>query len=85
VVGVTMSELHSGFGPYYPDDTQGWQVCIMEGCAGPNCSRCGNVNYAWLGFLGAMARLAKKWGVSRDEAEARWTAEQEAKFGAIWC
>ena len=53
----------------YPDDIQPWQVCIIEGCRGPNCSDCGTVNYRWLGYLGAVASAAKRWGVSKEDAE----------------
>lgn len=67
----------TGYGPWYPDDITGPAVCAMEGCAGNgHCPRCGETNYALLGFRGAMARLAKKWGLATiEEAEKRWVAE----------
>ena len=63
----------------YPDDISGAAICGMEGCASPNCSRCGTVNYHWLGYLGARASAAKRWGVSLDEAEERITRNQARK------
>ena len=36
-----------------------------------HCSNCGHVNYHLLGWLGAVARWAKEWGVSREEADER--------------
>ena len=65
--------------PYYPDDITGSQICYMEGCSGTGyCSRCGETNYHLLGYLGAIARWAKKWGVSKEEAEQRIEAHQLA-------
>ena len=71
--------------PYYPDDIQGWQVCHMEGCLGEgHCPRCGQTNYPLLGYHGAIARWAKAWGVTREEAQRRiehyaeWDAYEEA-------
>lgn len=46
--------------------------------AGPNCSCCGYVNYRWLGYLGAEARWAKAWGISRHEAADRIANHQRA-------
>ena len=69
--------------PYYPDDIQGWQVCIIEGCAGPNCPNCGRVNYHWLGYLGYIGRMAKKWGITKVEAEKRIEAALEARALAL--
>ena len=36
-----------------------------------HCPNCGDVNYRLLGYLGAVARWAKAWGITRDEAEDR--------------
>ena len=63
--------------PAYPEGLSGSQLCFMEGCIGKgNCPRCGQVNYRPLGWYGAVARWAKAWGVSEDEAEKRITARQ---------
>lgn len=56
----------------YPEGLSGSDLCYMEGCVGKgNCPRCGKVNYALMGYFGAIARWAKAWGVSEDEAERR--------------
>lgn len=53
----------------------------MEGCIGKgNCRRCGEVNYRLLGWYGAVASAAKRWGVSEDEAETRIIEHQEAEW-----
>lgn len=58
--------------PYYPDDIPLSAYCEMEGCVGKGpCPRCGKTNYHWMGFWGAVARWAKTWGVSEDEALKR--------------
>ena len=36
-----------------------------------HCSNCGNVNYSYLGYLGAVARWAKAWGITKEEADER--------------
>ncbi len=62
----------------YPDSMSGSDYCHVEGCIGKgNCSRCGSINYALMGYYGAIARWAKEWGVTEDEAERRF-AEREA-------
>ena len=59
------------------------RFCQMEGCIGKGpCPRCGEVNYRLMGFYGAVARWAKKWGVSEDEAERRIGQHQLAKGGS---
>lgn len=67
----------------YPDDIQGWQLCLIEGCIGKGrCPRCGKINYQLMGYYGALARWAKKWGISEDETERRFkekVALKEAK------
>lgn len=64
--------------PYYPDDISGSALCHMEGCSGKGpCPRCGKTNYALMGFYGAVARWAKAWGVTEEEAERRMTAKYE--------
>ena len=58
--------------PYYPDDITGPQICIIEGHTGDgHCPRCGDRNYALLGYYGAIARWAKAWGVTKEEAQRR--------------
>lgn len=74
-----------GYGPYYPDDMTGPMVCIAEGHAGPNCSRCGEVNYAWLGYLGYIGRMAKRWGVTKEEAEQRIEEKAQREYEAVSC
>ena len=63
----------------YPDSMSGADYCHVEGHLGPNCSRCGHVNYRWLGYLGHIGRMAKKWGVSKTEAEARLIEQEQQK------
>lgn len=67
----------------YPDDIQPWQVCQMEGCRGPVCPDCGTTNYRWLGYLGAIASAAKRWGVSKEEAERRIEARADEMLKAL--
>ena len=53
---------------------------------GPNCGCCGYVNYAELGYLGAVARWAKVWDVTKAEAERRMMqrqVERDVKAGYI--
>lgn len=65
---------------YYPDDMQDEWYCEVEGHLGDtHCSRCGFVNYAWLGYLGAVARWAKAWGITKIEAEKRITNRREVE------
>ncbi|KKM66908.1 hypothetical protein LCGC14_1476540 [marine sediment metagenome] len=64
----------------YPDDVSGSQLCYMEGCLGKGpCPRCGETNYRLMGFYGAVARWAKVWGITENEAESRITANQLAR------
>ena len=64
----------------YPDGLQPRDYCLIEGCIGKGpCPRCGKTNYHLMGFYGAVARWAKKWGLSEDEAERRITARQEQR------
>ena len=44
-----------------------------------HCANCGHVNYRLLGWFGAVARWAKAWGVTKDEAEDRIVRGQIAK------
>lgn len=63
--------------PMYPDGLSGAAFCYMEGCVGKGrCPRCGEINYALMGWYGAVAMWAKRWGVSQDEAEKRINAHQ---------
>jgi hypothetical protein len=56
----------------YPDGLSGWAYCHMEGHTGRGrCYRCGEINYRLMGWYGAVARNAKRWGVSEKEAEDR--------------
>jgi len=66
-----MSYLPDDIGPMHPG------LCIMEGCIGRgNCPRCGEINYRLLGWYGALARWAKAWGVTEDEADRRIAKHQ---------
>ena len=44
----------------------------------PHCSCCGDVNYRWLGYLGARARWAREWNMTPEQVEARWSEEAVA-------
>ena len=44
-----------------------------------HCANCGDVNYRLLGWFGAVARWAKAWGVTKDDAEDRIVRSQIAK------
>ena len=72
---------------YYPDDLSIAAYCQIEGCIGKgNCSRCGEVNYRLMGYYGAVARWAKKWGITEAAAEFRIEAhhmEKAIKRGEI--
>jgi hypothetical protein len=69
------------YSPYYPDDITGPQVCYIEGHIGKGrYPRCGAINYVLMGYYGAIARWAKAWGISEDEAEARIAANQEREW-----
>ena len=69
---------YSVLDPSYPDDTKGWQICIMEGHSGNgHCPRCGDVNYKLLGYYGARARWAKAWNMTEDEVERKWAERAE--------
>lgn len=66
--------------PFYPDDITGPALCYMEGCVGKGpCPRCGETNFRLMGYYGALARWARAWGVSEDEAEHRFIEHAEAK------
>lgn len=61
----------------YPEGLNPRAFCMMEGCLGDgHCPRCGETNYALLGWYGAVARWAKVWGVSKEEAEKRFKNNQ---------
>jgi hypothetical protein len=63
--------------PGYADDLSASAYCQIEGCLGKGpCPRCGETNYHLMGFYGAVARWAKVWGVTEDEAEKRITDHQ---------
>ena len=56
----------------YPEGLSPAAYCYMEGCLGIGpCPRCGKTNYALMGYYGAIASAAKRWGVSKEEAERR--------------
>ena len=51
-----------------------------------HCPGCGHVNYRLLGYYGALARWAKAWGVTEDEAAdrmARRDIEERIKKGEL--
>ena len=65
----------------YKDGVGGSDLCHMEGCVGNGrCPRCGDINYALMGYYGAVARWAKGWGVSTEEAETRISVSQHAAW-----
>ena len=71
--------MTSGF---YREDVTGADLCHIEGCIGRGpCPRCGETNYALMGFYGAVARWAKAWGVSEDEALNRMTQDRRESMG----
>lgn len=47
------------------------------------CRCCGDTNYRWLGYLGYVARMAQRWGVSKEEAAQRMDALAEVELAAI--
>ena len=62
----------------YPEGLSGAAYCFMEGCVGRGpCPRCGKTNYRLMGYYGAVARWAKAWGISTDEAEQRIVANRQ--------
>ena len=66
----------------YKDGVGGSDFCFMEGCLGRgHCPRCGETNYRLLGYYGAVASAAKRWGVTEDEAERRIEARALAGGG----
>lgn len=72
----------------YPEGLSSEAICIMEGHnweRGPHCSSCGKVNYYLLGRLGAIARCAKRWGISKPAAEEkiRAMATQRSREAAL--
>ncbi len=65
---------------YYKDGLSRRDVCHMEGHSGKgHCPDCGDVNYRLLGYYGAVARWAKEWGVTEDEAMDRIENNQIAR------
>lgn len=67
-----------------PDDISNndSRLCQVEGCMGKGpCPRCGEVNYRLMGYYGAVARWAKEWGVSGDEAERRIENHERDRAG----
>ena len=57
------------------------RLCLIEGCEGKGpCPRCGEVNYRLMGYYGAVARWAKEWGVSQEEAERRISRHETARL-----
>lgn len=68
----------------YPEGLPSYALCQMEGCIGKGyCSRCGETNYALMGYYGAIARWAKAWDVSKDEAERIIREHEIARFRAV--
>ena len=65
----------------YPEGLHPSAFCYMEGCIGNGrCPRCGNIDYALMGYFGAIALWAKKWGVSKDEAACRIAEHERERF-----
>ena len=65
----------------YPEGLSGSAYCIIEGCIGRGqCPRCGETNYRLMGYYGAVATAAKRWGVSEEEAERRIEANQTEAY-----
>lgn len=61
----------------YPPNMSGSDMCHVEGCIGKGpCPRCGNTDYAWMGYWGAIARWSRKWGISERETERRFNQSQ---------
>ncbi len=56
----------------YPDGLSESALCRMEGCVSNPCSRCGETNYAALGYRGALKRWSRVWGVTEEEAGKRF-------------
>ena len=55
-------------------------ACHIVAHAGDgHCPNCGHVNYRVLCWFGAVARWAKAWGVTKDEAAERIVRNQIAK------
>lgn len=68
----------------YPDYLPYGAICQMEGHRGNGyCPDCGNVNYKLLGYYGAVARWAKAWGITREQAEQRMTEHAITKGQAL--
>lgn len=66
----------------YPEGLPSSAYCQMEGCRGRgHCPDCGRTNYALLGYYGAIARWAKKWGVTQTAAEERIIARRMREDG----
>lgn len=58
------------------------RLCQAEGCIGRGpCPRCGEANYRLMGYYGAVARWAKEWGVSEDDAERRMENSARVRDG----
>ena len=56
-----------------PDGLSPKDYCHMEGCVGAGrCPRCGDIDYAYMGYMGAVARWAKEWDVTEEEAMRRF-------------
>ena len=66
---------------YYPEGMNGRDYCYVEGCPSNPCFRCGQTNYAALGFQGFLARKAKEWDCTREEAENRWLTSKGIETG----
>lgn len=65
----------------YKDGVGGADYCFIEGCIGRGrCPRCGEINYGLMGYYGAIASAAKRWGVSEAEAERRIAERQLARL-----
>ncbi len=55
--------------------------CLFEGCVtrpgSAHCYECGRTDYPLMGWYGAIASAAKRWDVTKDEAEDRIIRHQQ--------
>ncbi len=67
---------------YLPDGLPREAICQMEGHDYRNgvCRNCGEVNRYLMGYSGSVARWAKAWKVSEDEAERRIEEHRSGKI-----
>ncbi len=57
----------------YLDDISGSNLCFIEGCLGKGtCPRCGETDYVWMGYWGAVARWSKEWNLTEEQTQERF-------------